>query len=222
MPQPVAPETDPIANQSPPEQPQAGYKPTNPYAQTFFEEFKPGEKDTPGDIVMFVYNKPLIASPYEYQKKYKIHDKQPMVLVLDRKTKNPNWLCGINLHYFTYFDISHIIEMAHNRLLYHYDQIKTSNIQWTERFRTYIRGWIVPGSVRRLSFEVVQAEVNTIRQTGIRNLDTLRDLVNQNLQQRINRQQTAQQMAGAIKPIGTTPGILPTPAIGAINTPGNQ
>src|ERR1017187_6075197 len=104
MPQPMTgtPSGAPVApNQNPsPEQPQAGYKPKDPYVQTFFEPLKPGENAAPGDIVMFTYNKPLVISIDESQK-YKIHDKQPMVLVLDRKTKNPNWLCGVNLHYFT-------------------------------------------------------------------------------------------------------------------------
>ena len=157
----VVPPTQAVENQTnpSPQIPQPGDKPENPYMQTAFEPARVGEIG-PGDIIFFTYNKQATAKRSE---QFKIHDRQPLLLVLAGKGNYPDRIRGINLHYLTYFDMGSLIEMAHKRLLYQYDQVKSSRYRAIEAFRCYLWNWIIPGSVRKMNTEDIQMKINTIR-----------------------------------------------------------
>lgn len=172
--------------------------PTNPYVDLYFEPIQTEPKA--GDVIFFTYTKRLY---------YEIHDRTPLVLVLN-SAKQQGWqkgrcIRGVNLHYLTYSLMGQIIEMAHKGSAQNYEQIKTYQM-CANSFRHYLWNWIAPGSIRKMSIIAVQAEVNTIKQYGKMNQEDLREVVRQQLEQK-TKQPRATEITKPIAPIPTTPAI---------------
>ena len=202
-----------LKQQQPPEQLQPEQR--NPYVNTFFTPLKPGESPSVGDIITFIYNKKLtyMQGPTPGY----IHDKKPLLLVLN--WKNFDRGKGINLHYLPKGDVTSLAEMVNRHAIYSYSQVKALNVRWTKFFRCYLYGWILPGTIWRMNPEAIQVEAAKVRETGLRNLETMHEMVKEQLNQK-TKQPTAQQLSQPIKPTGSTPGTSTVPAIrtGSLNT----
>lgn len=171
----------------------------------------------PGDIIMFIYNKPLAV----YKGQQGIHDRSPLLLVLEwrRHTKQVG-INGINLHYLTYDAVGNIIQSANKGFIKNYDHIKSFNVNnmWSEAFRSYLWPWINRGTMRKMNPEAIQADVNTIKQYGAHSIKTLEDIARRQIEQRTG-QKTAAEITTQTQPpqpIGTIPGIAPTPGIAPV------
>lgn len=206
----------PITTQQPVQQIKQDRLPTpaNPYVDMYFEPIQGEPK--PGDVITFVYNKKLY---------YEIHDRYPLVLVLD--WKRGNRVRGVNLHYLSYSVMGSIIEMTHNGLIYSYRQVQPMQM-CVDAFRHYIWTWIIQGTIRRMNTEAIQAEVNTIKKYGKLDEATIHQLVREQLQKKTQQLQATQPKGTTpttpgLGPIAATPatkGLSPTP-VSPVKTPLN-
>lgn len=179
--------------------------PTNPYVNFYFEPLQTDPKE--GELIIFTYTKKLY---------YEIHDRMPLVLVLN-SARNKGWqpgrcIRGINLHYLTYSLMGQIMEMVNRGTVQSYEQLKAYQM-CADSFRHYLWNWIAPGSIKKMNLVAVQAEVNTIKQHGPMNQEDLRRLVQEQLEQKTKQPKAAQ----ITKPIAPIP---PTPAIGTTSPEG--
>jgi hypothetical protein len=202
-------ETDPANTtlDKSPANPLATSGPTNPYVDFYFEPLQTDPQE--GDLIIFTYTKRLY---------YEIHDRTPLVLILNSAKAGKGYqpgrfIRGINLHYLTYGLMGQVIEMSHKGTAKSYEQLRAYQM-CVNSFRHYLWNWIAPGSIKKMNIIAVQAEVNTIKQYGRMNQEDLRNLVKQQLEQKTTQPKAAQitKPMPATKPMPTIP---TTPAIGA-------
>lgn len=180
--------------------------PASPYEQMYFEPLTTPPKI--GDVVMFSYNK-IIDTHNK-----KIRDNKPLLLVLS-SPNDPKYIKGINLHYLTYNVMGMLIEKANRQQIQNYTQVKGFSAMCALSFRTYLRNWIVPGSLRKMSLVAIQSEINTIKVYGKTSHEALDKVVQEQMQAK-KQQFQASQMKGTVPgvaPVAGTPASIP--AIGA-------
>lgn len=214
--EPVSPQAEPQLQQPQPELQQ----PQPPSEEEWIRPLKPGETPQPGDVVTFAYSKHYANPLGTGEERKGKHDPQPLVLVIDWKTKYPDRLRGVNLHYLDYNKITQLIQMARQGTIQNYTSVKNVILvpQSGGRkpraigFRDYLMIWLVENSIQKINIENIQTQVNTIKTYGLRNIETLRKVIAKQNAMR-PKQPTAMQMATPITPVAPVKAVVPAPAI---------